>query len=488
MNKSVLTFITDNKKFKNLHINYDPDYDSIIKSIDIVKKFIIRKELIIYGGTAIDYALRLKGDCIYPDEMLQIPDLDFYSPDSVNDAYELADILYNSGFKEARTIGALYIRAMRVDIINNNWIADITYVPPEIFNKLPVLKYEGMKIIHPHFQKIDQHISLSLPFMNPSIGFDIFNRWCKDVSRYNILSKYYPIESAKNMDDPINVEFPIKYLTCCLHGFAAYAAIYKSFEQLKSAVEKCIGKINPQVVKLDKTIIKSELIINKSKKTFSIPTLNKTLELFNIDADGLLKSMDVVNIKHHSAYINLQFDYYVGAELNDQIVKVYSTKNKLINVAETSLDGGVIRFSSIQFLMAWCLSNRQIDIKYSNTYNNYYISLQNMIKCSEILFDDLYLSAKSNKNIKESIDNLAKWNPFYPNINVYGDKNNNYSDVYFRLRNMMDRSLANRDATKLEKIDCIKVPTNYHPHKGNEHASFDYNNKWFKKDGKEIIE
>ena len=137
------------KEFEFLVTSYDPVFEDLIEAIEVVKKFIIDHKLIIYGGSAIDYALRLKGDKIYPDDLLKVPDLDMYSPNNVEHSYQLADIFYKMGYKEARAINALHMETMRVDLVDNHFIADITYRPPELFETLPYLEYKGMRIIHP---------------------------------------------------------------------------------------------------------------------------------------------------------------------------------------------------------------------------------------------------------------------------------------------------------------------------------------------------
>ena len=74
------------------------NYDSITTALDIVKQFIISYDLVLVGGMAIDFALKLKGNQIYTDD--QLPDYDFYSSDAMNDAIELANIYYEKGYEE----------------------------------------------------------------------------------------------------------------------------------------------------------------------------------------------------------------------------------------------------------------------------------------------------------------------------------------------------------------------------------------------------
>src|SRR5688500_11632394 len=99
--------LENSKSFEYLRDRHDPAYNDLVRAIEIVKKFITDHELIIYGGSAIDYALRLKGDKIYDDKTLAVPDLDFYSPTNVEHSYQLADILYAKGFKNVRVIRAM---------------------------------------------------------------------------------------------------------------------------------------------------------------------------------------------------------------------------------------------------------------------------------------------------------------------------------------------------------------------------------------------
>jgi hypothetical protein len=194
-NIEYMTLDPSDKKqfFETLCLKHDPMYDQLAMAVAIVKQFIVDKNLIIYGGTAIDYALRLRGESIYDDAALTIPDLDFYSPKSVEDSYELADLLYAAGCELARSIVGMHVDTMRVDAGANHFIADIHAVPAEIFAMIPTLIYEGMRVVHPHFQRIDSHNSLAFPFDDPPREV-IFNRWEKDIKRFNIMHRVYPLD------------------------------------------------------------------------------------------------------------------------------------------------------------------------------------------------------------------------------------------------------------------------------------------------------
>ena len=178
----------DDEYYENL-LNKVPNYEATNKALEITKEFILSKGLIMTGGMAIDMALRLKGNRLYSDSK-QV-DYDLYSTDNINDAYELGSILCKHEYKNVSCINAIHLKTMavRVDFIN---IADFTYCPSEVLKRIPILVYNKFKIVHPHWQMIDQHSALSFPYTNPGREV-IFQRWSKDMTRYDLLYKHYPV-------------------------------------------------------------------------------------------------------------------------------------------------------------------------------------------------------------------------------------------------------------------------------------------------------
>ncbi len=75
----------------------DPEVKKLLK---IVTDFIKRKGLVVYGGTALN-ALLPENDKFY-NYSEEIPDYDFFSPNAQQDAMELADIFYKSGYQDAQ--------------------------------------------------------------------------------------------------------------------------------------------------------------------------------------------------------------------------------------------------------------------------------------------------------------------------------------------------------------------------------------------------
>jgi len=214
----------------------DADRPVAHRANELVKAFIIEKGLILYGGQAIDYALRLKGSGIYSEE--QMPDYDVYSPTSVHHAYELADRLHAAGFKDVGAIRAIHVTTMRVrtDFI---YVADITYAPPSVFGSLPVLSYAGMSVIHPDYQRTDMHQGFCYPYNSPPRE-DVCHRFAKDLARLRLLDEFYPITEgailAAGGGEPPRVEAVVELDRVALHGFAAYGLLRGALEELRAGM------------------------------------------------------------------------------------------------------------------------------------------------------------------------------------------------------------------------------------------------------------
>lgn len=228
--------------FETLAQQRDPIYADLLRATEIVKGFIASRGYIVYGGTAIDYALRLRGSSEYDDSKLTIPDLDFYAPDSAQAAYDLAAILYGAGMSDARAIVAVHSTTMRVDAGSNHWIADISYMCKEAFDRIPTVTYDGMRCTHPDYQRIDLHSSLSFPFDNAPTEV-ITARWDKDVRRLGKLAEFYPLAAASNAGKSTSTAKPLSLPRREGLPLAGWAA-YNAFVAASSAHTGASGDVN----------------------------------------------------------------------------------------------------------------------------------------------------------------------------------------------------------------------------------------------------
>ena len=159
--------------------------EDVQKIIDIVEEFIIKKKNICYGGTAINNILP-EEDRFYNKEV-EIPDYDFFSENALSDAKELADIYYKKGFLDVEAKSGQHHGTYKV-FVNYMAVADITFIPKEIFSvlKKDALSVGGILYAPPNFLRMSMYLELSRP------AGDI-SRWEKVLKRLTLLNKNYPI-------------------------------------------------------------------------------------------------------------------------------------------------------------------------------------------------------------------------------------------------------------------------------------------------------
>ena len=233
--------------FKVVAQRSDADGPMQDRALEIVRLFAIERGLILYGGLAIDYALRLKGGGIYPDS--QRPDFDMYSPRSVDDAYALADRLHRAGFRQVIAERRIHAQTMhvKVDFVG---VADISYAPPEVFARLPTVEFNGVRALHPDAQRLDMHLAFCFPF-NGAPREDIFNRWAKDLRRFDLFQALYPVDPAAlsralpahgggrpgpeeaQLSAPLGADAAEGPLA--LHGLAAFGLLQAALRELAAA-------------------------------------------------------------------------------------------------------------------------------------------------------------------------------------------------------------------------------------------------------------
>lgn len=221
------------KIYEQICIHKNENYKEVEIALPIVRKFIIDRSLIIYGGMAIDFALKKFGDKIYDDNV--IPDYDFLSPNYVSDTYDLTDILYKTeGITktELSCKPAMHLGTMTVKL-HNIPIADISNISPPVFKLLCdkwILKTpDGVNFVHPTYQYVDLHSALAYPFQNSPLE-SIFHRLEKDIERMNKLHDYYEIETSaklpnlgKKIDDLASGG---SIVPCGITAFSIYANMF----------------------------------------------------------------------------------------------------------------------------------------------------------------------------------------------------------------------------------------------------------------------
>ena len=179
------------KKMSKRAVN-TPDIKRIIT---IVEEFIKKKQLVCYGGIAIN-ALLPEDAKIYDFE-LELPDYDFFSANAMEDAKELANIYYKAGYNEVEAKAGQHHGTFKV-YVNFLGVADITLLPKELFQtiKKNAVKVNEILYTDPNFLRMGMYLELERPSGDT-------DRWEKVLKRLILINKFYPL----NTDHCKMVEF-----------------------------------------------------------------------------------------------------------------------------------------------------------------------------------------------------------------------------------------------------------------------------------------
>ena len=161
--------------------------EDIKKIIKIVEDFIKQKNLVCYGGTAINNIL--PSDDQFYNKEAEIPDYDFFTANALHDAKELADVYYKLGFTDVEAKSGVHVGTYKV-FVNYIPVADLTEIAKPIFNsiKKDAIRVNGILYAPPNFLRMSMFLELSRP------AGDI-SRWEKVLKRLTLLNKNYPISS-----------------------------------------------------------------------------------------------------------------------------------------------------------------------------------------------------------------------------------------------------------------------------------------------------
>jgi hypothetical protein len=204
--------------YETVVFDHDPSKEQMLEALGFVRDYIRRQQLILVGGMAIDMALRsLNRDLrLYADNKL--PDYDFYSPDFHGDAYRIGASLGETR-EGVSVINAFHASTMKVRL-NFQEVADISYIPPDVYGRIPTLTHQGFRIVHPWFQMVDQHRALSFPFEKPPLE-TVLGRWKKDITRYDLLNENFPVKPDKIPADSHTFTVDLKKNPVCVAGETA---------------------------------------------------------------------------------------------------------------------------------------------------------------------------------------------------------------------------------------------------------------------------
>ena len=165
------------------------------KIVDIMERFLRVKARVVYGGAAIN--AHLPADKKFYDPALYLPDYDFMTPDPLQDCADLIVAFQHEGFVEVEAKFGIHEGTYKV-FVNFRAAADITYMPPEIYERIMTdsKAIGGIHYASVNFLRMNMYLELSRPA-------GMVSRWEKVYERLLLLNEEYPLKAGRCVAEPL---------------------------------------------------------------------------------------------------------------------------------------------------------------------------------------------------------------------------------------------------------------------------------------------
>lgn len=170
----------------------EPSLKTYNKVINIIKNYIEKNKRVIYGGYAYNELIinKNKDDRIYSKDGLDLADIEFYSFEPIRDLVNIGNELKELGYKNIVVKSAMHLETFTL-FVDYFAYCDASYMPANLFHKMPLWQFNKLKLAHPKFILID-----ILRMYNDPINS--YWRIEKNFKRAVKLLKYYPLETKGN--------------------------------------------------------------------------------------------------------------------------------------------------------------------------------------------------------------------------------------------------------------------------------------------------
>jgi len=438
----------NDERFKDYAEKNTRGFEDTEKALKIVKQFIIDKNLIIYGGMAIDLGLKAKGHKgIYKKSA--VPDYDFMSPTHYEHACELAILLDKHGFKEVQAVSAMHVSTYRVRT-NYVMVADITYIPSNVFKTIPTITHEGLRIVHPDFQRLDMHRAMSTPYEKPPI--EVFlHRGKKDQKRFKMIDELYPIPSyvtggKSTVSCETNKErvwnIPAKlYENNVIGGTQAYCVMWMVLNEMLNGKSKLAKSMNAGSFTKEKERFSSlptgNLEFGK-EMVFKLGISCPLMGLVNIITDDFESVVDILSDTSESkpSYFNKYIDDIRPRTVVVNEYEIFDNKPRLLpsydltsvfKLLDISLPKNNVKICTPQYILMYYLQkyfggsfiDGELDKPNKKIFLRMYNATQTMVEITETIYLGLIKDSKDHT----AVDKLFAELPFFLTPNVYGIAN-----------------------------------------------------------------
>jgi len=166
-----------------------PTYEFLKIIENIIFDYIREKKRKIYGGYAQNKLIIQKEpkDKFYEDNI--IADIDFYSPDPVQDIINLCNKFNELKYENISGSEAQHPETYTI-FVEFEKVCDISYVPTNVFSRIPFVEIDGIHYCGAQFMMIDLYRSFTDPLVSGLL------RWKKTFPRILTLQKHYEFQRA----------------------------------------------------------------------------------------------------------------------------------------------------------------------------------------------------------------------------------------------------------------------------------------------------
>ncbi len=406
---------------------------------NIIEDFIIKKNLLLYGGTAINISLPIKKQ--FYNKSNSKPDYDVFSVNPKEDIIELANILYKkTKMKYINAYNGIHDGTYKLKYDNYSFV-DITYLNKEDFTRFLLLTQLKSKRnllgINPNIKLVPLEVlrySFHLEFAKP---FSSSHRWDKLYDRIKIFD---------NHNIPSKTKL-IKY-------------IKKNNKNIINCTDINIIKILDFLINLD--LIKNLPLIG----TYAIVQYLQHINLEKNNNNKIYELLINKFTKYNIINNDVEDDKLIIPYLSIISTKPLITANRIVeylNIFITSLLNNIKYNLTIDEVI---LNNSDKNLDDENKLKRYSIILCNYnntnIPLIEIFsVNACYTTYKINKNLFGSIDTILAYK--YNSI-IHFDPIKNYKkdNINLLLANLLAYLINKKNIKRYFGIECYGQELSFH--------------------------
>ena len=412
--------------------------DDIRNIIKIVEDFIQQKNLICYGGTAINNILPTEDQFYNKD--LEVPDYDFFTVNALDDAKELADIYYKKGFTDVEAKAGQHHGTYKV-FVNYIPVADITLLPKPIYNALKkdAIRVGGILYTPPNYLRMSMYLELSRPAGDTS-------RWEKVMKRLALLNKHYPITNLNCNDVDFQRDMENKTQEDDIYDNVRNTLVNQGVVFFGGYAISLYSQYMPKNLqhKLEK-IADFDVLSNEPETTAQI--IKERLKDINVKNVKIIKKQPVGEV------IPEHYEVKIG---NDTVVIIYKPiACHSYNVL--SIKGQKVKIATIDTMLSFYLAFLYADRPYYNQF------LERILCMSKFLFDVQQKNRLEQKGLlrrfsitcyghQESVEEIrAHKSEKYKEIKQKGDKKE-MEEWFLNYKPDDNKNKKFQNGKKIEKI------------------------------------